>query len=274
MATKRLARTINERGNYPHFKMWKKEETRKQRRAASHFCRTYHEHADTEIVEKVTPHYYCDDSAHKHSALRRYLLAHLGMKWDYVYGKISRLQRKGKYDIKTYVKGMVQPTNDPSKEGYYGYLWGFYVEQGILKYKTRIRSSYNSRYNSEAVIRKNYVSWIGERAIELVGSVYFWKEPIKVFKPFFREVHIVNPSDIGTWNEVLLNKKQYLYYAFLYGYRQSNPLSSKEIGYMEWLLHNHPKLWQWFLSPKSKAPKCAVIYDIKTPHTNWETGKS
>lgn len=218
MSTKRLSRTIIERGKRGSDKEERKQQIIKSRRKARNFCTTYCE-------DKVEPfyearHYYRKFGV-RLAALHKFLEAHVGEPWDKIYSKLcairSRNTIQGHHFIE-HVKGLVFTSTGAHRDDRFSY--GFYIEDGILYFNGRWRRPKYSRLSEE--IAKRYEDWIGDRKIKLVGSKYFWYDPVRSARMYLD----------GTW------------ITYISAWRQGVSLNEEEIGHMRWLKTHGPHTWE------------------------------
>lgn len=221
MSTKRLSRTIIERGKRGSDKEERKQQIIKSRRKARTFCATYCE-------DKVEPFYearhYYREFGDRLAALYMFLEAHVGKPWNEIYSKLcairSRKTIQGHHFIE-HAKDLVFTPTGAGKGARFSY--GFYLEDGILYLNERWKRPKYSSLSKE--IAKRYEDWIGNRKIKLIGSKYFWYEPVELARMYLD----------GAWRTMTS------------GWRQGIALNDKEIGHMMWLKAHSPHAWEKIL---------------------------
>lgn len=218
MSTKRLSRTIIERGKRGSDKEERRQQIIKSRQKARIFCATYCE-------DKIEPFYearhYYREFGDRLAALYKFLEANVGKPWNDVFSKLcairSRKTIQGHHFIE-HAKGLVFTSTGAHHDARFSY--GFYIEDGILYFNERWRRPKYSRLSKE--ISKRYEDWIGNRKIRLVGSKYFWCEPVTVTRMYLD----------GVWKTTA------------YAWRQNNALNDEEIGHMKWLKIRSLNAWE------------------------------
>ena len=227
MATRRLSRTIVEGGRASRDKYERKLQIKKNRRKSRDFCRKtlFDENAD--LRPTVGIHYY-REFHDRLSPLYNWMRAHVGTSWDIVYSKLcavkSRESMQG-WHFLDHVKDMIFTPTGSNSNGY-----GFYIdEDGIIQEDPR--RIQKRPPNKE--LRKRYADWIGNRKIQLVGTKYFWYEPVIVSQPM-----------IKPWLGIIGDLPVYEFRSYINGWRQGFPLTKKEIGYMEWIKETDIRIWR------------------------------
>lgn len=220
MSTKRLSRTIIERGKRGSDKEERKQQIIKSRRKARNFCTTYCE-------DSVEPFYkarhYYREFGDRLSALDSFLKAHIGQPWDKIYSKLcairSRKTIQGHHFIQ-HAKDFVFSSTGAGRD--IKWTWGYYIEDGILLYDKYKPLRY-PRLRRD--ILKRYEDWIGNRKIKLIGSKYFWYDPVKSTVIYLDGVR---RTYVSAW-------------------RQGIAMNEEEIGYMIWLKRHSPTTWEKIL---------------------------
>lgn len=221
MSTKRLSRTIIERGKRGSDKEERKQQIIKSRQKARNFCTTYYE-------GKVEPFYearhYYREFGDRLAALHKFLEANIGEPWNKVYSKLcairSRKTIQGHHFIE-HAKDLIFTPTGAHLDARYSY--GFYIEDGILCFKDRWKRPKYSRLSKE--VAKRYEDWIGNRKIKLVGSKYFWYNPVTTTRMCMD----------GVWK------------TYVSAWRQGTALNEEEVGHMKWLNTHSLNTWERLL---------------------------
>lgn len=201
MATKRLSRTIVEGGKLGSDKHERKQHIQKSRRIARDFCTTYYEDGN-EIEPVFRARHYYREFGDRLAPLYKFLDSCIGTPWDEIYSKLCAIRSRDTiqgFHFIEHAKGAVFGSMGASKDS--KIYSGYYIEDGLLQYKEAV---YHRPKRIDKKTREIYERWIDNRKVRLIGTRYFWHDPV-------------------------------IKYELTLSWRQGNALTIKETGHMEWI---------------------------------------